>query len=1796
VPAARSAEVDLVVKSSESALDPYELTQITGSAYEAPVYQVSVDTAATSLVIQPGSNQFLSRISQLDVRGGLIHESIVPDWVKKAWWLAYGCLTLESFLSYNGYTSLDDMMSDYGDSTLEEFLLNNVLGFPLADLPQYGFNFTIVPDADHYNVTLSDYMVQNWPAQMDGAGEHYDSTAQYAFIYIRHFSNDLSSMIEETPTLDAVLVVKIGGTSTPVGADKTTLQTAINNAPTTGYYTTGDRYNGKGVSIGGFWADFQTALTTAQAVSDSTAATQAQVDQATANLTAAIAKLIPKTNVNATLLYEAVQSAKLKKETDYSTSSWANMQAELTTSEEMLGALYDDGGPTELNTAGYQDEVDGQTAALTAAANDLDKVAGSYKLLDAQLAYDGIPALTNKLFNPGSMTASDYTPESYGAFASARTAALEFRGSHQAPAEGIGNKAAQEYIDAYAALWNACYKGLTSAGGVAVSLSIVDNYAVYKDEPAFEPAGTYGELSLEAGAATLDGALTEALGAGYSTALPPGRSGADCFWGVYVNGIFMQDPQLSCANPPHSAIQQATDIQLHDGDDVVLVLMAVPTYTNLSGSLTTYSLMQLGAASVKHHRLLQGGKAVSALSTEAGKAFNLTAMTQAALPSNYIGRESPLSGTAVYLSERFATEAEARSAAPAADTGVVTGTDGSFTYTLYAEGWYALCVFDKSEYGALSNGSPIVVHVTESSDPATVKAALKAELEAVYNAYDQEYYTPESWTSIQDYYQAGLAGIKEAKTLGEAGQAQRTAISEIKKIQDAATDDNTTKLSAFRNVLDRLPDDLSLLGSSLEHLITGYSWTVTTVQPDGQTTVTEYHNDGLLEQYAALTKWQKNQLTGAEQAKYDSVVEAHDKGLPELDPYQLNLRVEAGSEEAEAALADMIAYLQEHGCLGVSDENALNTFSTQLRRPDAVNLIGSLEKEALTSYPDRWVTLMFDPGYAAYELLDPDGINGGPHTISHSGEGWTWSLDGSKMSHSDYTNYYELLENATITVNSEEYEIKSVKLEGVDDYSLSYARMLTKFSADGTTVDRTLRVPEALYSFVMPYNDVKVTVTWGPVAGSEEVQAAKDAARTVVETAYSGYSQSDYSAANWMALTAAKDAGLAAIDAAADFDGIAAERKAALAAMAAVKTIAQEEDDSEETGGVSGVPLPDYGDVVGRVHIIVENQTFTSAASHGGLPGWYGTLVDGWYNLRERDTMMTAVLKTLQLKGCRWTAGSYGDAWDNYDISYLATINAPASVEGDGDDFYVAPGGGKLGEFSGEQGSGWMGTLNDWFTNLGFTEFSYRNGGLSNGDTIHVQFTQDYGEDLSGTWGNSDTSLKDLEVSAGTITPALVPGAAPGGSYEYALVIPGDSASVKITPTAANKNYLVKTFLNKKVTDNKEDSSFYKRTETIPVQVGDTVYIGVGEYAWPSMNNQETETRDYTGTWYELHVISASNGAGYVNDLFTRLPAAEKITSGNFESHRGSIEYARAVYEALDPSEQEKVDTAKLTAAEEKIAFFDQIGEVKTLMEAIPRASTITEENMKAIADQVLEAEAAYKELSSEQKLYITVGLVANYNATIERLNELGAFDPGDEPTPIEKNELETLLAEALQIENVGYSEESWANFTAALQAAQAVNAKENATQEEIDAACEALTNAKAQLVLIDPAVKKVDDLIAKISDPITLADKEAIEEARAAYNALTEEQKKLVTKLDQLKAAEAKLAELQAADKPAPSPEDDKNKPAADGKQIKAGQTGTGSATGDPSTATTTAAFLLIALCAGGYLYSKKRREESRV
>lgn len=223
---------------------------------------------------------------------------------------------------------------------------------------------------------------------------------------------------------------------------------------------------------------------------------------------------------------------------------------------------------------------------------------------------------------------------------------------------------------------------------------------------------------------------------------------------------------------------------------------------------------------------------------------------------------------------------------------------------------------------------------------------------------------------------------------------------------------------------------------------------------------------------------------------------------------------------------------------------------------------------------------------------------------------------------------------------------------------------------------------------------------------------------------------------------------------------------------------------------------------LGKAHVIVENTTFTKPVD-GKAPAWTGTLVDTWVKLTKDSTMMGCVFEALDAKGYTHTG-----------TTYISEING-------------------LSEFGGGGQSGWMGTLNDWFTNEGFSGFTVAAGTLEAGDEIRVMYSCAYGDDLGGSWGNNDTTVKALTFSAGELSPAFHK-----DTHSYTLKLAADVSSVVVTPTASNKNFQVRTSV---------DGTEYKRTAEIPVADGTVITVKCGDPAWPSMNQAE-KAEEYTIT------------------------------------------------------------------------------------------------------------------------------------------------------------------------------------------------------------------------------------------------------------------------------------------------------------------------------------------------------------
>ena len=205
-------------------------------------------------------------------------------------------------------------------------------------------------------------------------------------------------------------------------------------------------------------------------------------------------------------------------------------------------------------------------------------------------------------------------------------------------------------------------------------------------------------------------------------------------------------------------------------------------------------------------------------------------------------------------------------------------------------------------------------------------------------------------------------------------------------------------------------------------------------------------------------------------------------------------------------------------------------------------------------------------------------------------------------------------------------------------------------------------------------------------------------------------------------------------------------------------------------------------DHTGQVHVTVENTTWAEA---DGAP-WEGMLVDEWVTLQDDSTMMSCIVDAL-------TAGGYSQT--GADTGYISEING-------------------IEEKAAAEGSGWMGTLNDWFTSEGFAAYTVANGKLKAGDEIAVQHTCNLGADIGGAFGDSNKTLKAIALSAGELNPAFS-----SGVHDYTMILPEGVTALTVTPTASNKQNRVRIYVG---------GTEYGRKDAIPVQVGTVITLKVG--------------------------------------------------------------------------------------------------------------------------------------------------------------------------------------------------------------------------------------------------------------------------------------------------------------------------------------------------------------------------------
>ena len=1355
----------------------------------------------------------------------------------------------------------------------------------------------------------------------------FDSTWQFAGFYF----------LQARPTRSVyAFVFKTGEAQSE--ADKSALNAAIATAPKVDgsdalHHHENDRYNGNETSQKGFWEEYKTAYANAEKESKSGAATEGSVAKALSDLQSAISKLIPSSQANTTLLYEALQGIQNLPETNekWTEVSWSKYVEAKGTAQTVFDSLFEEKEgkrvATENNKAEKQGNIDNAAKVLTAAKEDLLESKG----LEERIAL-WKEASTWLLAQNQQVQQGQYTEASAGAW---NTAYASLKNAMQ---DGYQTQSRYDaYTSSVVALSTAYYNLQDSnAEDITVHVRVADNFgAMFPEYAIKDPAtATFDQnVTLGSGNKTIS-ALLHAMSYDDTPKTKTPSSGTQYGEGwknpevmVYINGTLavnrrehIDSWQGYIGKTEDGKLDTSRlyfDVQLHDGDEIVILRALGPGY-NYYGDIS---------AGVAKYNFYYGSLALlnikeNVIEVEAGKTFtvNVEKTTAAAEAKKATTNASDVS---LFLSEKQETEDAAKAAPALEEVGSKTDIEGKATATLYKEGWYRLGAVNVTpqtptignnngemsggKFPNLAAGDYVLVHVVPSTDTATVRKTLQAELDEVYRAYAEGFYGEDA-EEVKTLYNETSKAIASSELLGDAYDAKENAIAHMQQLQKTHKIANDRTVEQMLWYLDRLP--------SQEEVAKG-----------GFTKANRQRFENLKEVYDAATSYQKKLLDGQQSTQYEALRKAYGKNgdsLPEQRLATVKVTIEGDASVTEKYPLACSHYYWRYEKLYYNEQG-----------------------QQMTEQNPEYGT--FDPYKRQTRILG-----------EFNSENFKM-LEGSEVYIFDL--YTSLTGNISGIVNQPVsklgYEIYKIEVDGAEVRNSSIRKTIPNnttasevWTADGKFVSALWNLATVSIAKT-PGNDIHIKVY---VRSSDTVKSLAEyqtIAKEELDTKYQSYQKANYTTAGWAALAKAYQDGLNSIDQITDEANAKAlvenAKQAALTAMAAVKTRAQEQQ-SSTPGETTGK--------LGSVTVTISNTTLSGKDVDGkDVPAsMQGTFIAETMPLNENTTMMSVILDALERNGYQWE-GTGGATATGKDITYIAAI--------------TNPGGYRMAEFTGGPESGWMGTLNDWFTNLGFANFGAKDGKLVDGDVIAVQYTCKLGKDIGSDWDNPDTSLSSMQISGGKLAPAFT-----STQKAYTLVKSGNS--VRISAGARNKNYQVRMYLNSKT-----GSNYYRSGESIPIKAGDTIYVGIGGKSWPSMNNNPGFTIQFSETWYEIKVVDSASSS----EVAKLIDGIGKISYSNYKSKVDAVQTARNGYDALTAEAKKEVKNySTLQEAEKSLTFYRQIDDAKAKLAALPKLTNPTQAQANAYRSQINDATAAYKKLSAEQQKYITKADVENYNALAKAL------------------------------------------------------------------------------------------------------------------------------------------------------------------------------------------------------------------
>lgn len=534
-----------------------------------------------------------------------------------------------------------------------------------------------------------------------------------------------------------------------------------------------------------------------------------------------------------------------------------------------------------------------------------------------------------------------------------------------------------------------------------------------------------------------------------------------------------------------------------------------------------------------------------------------SALTEAAIQS---AKNTALDAMAAVETIAEATARELAEAKTAATEALKTAFNG-YTETDYdAQTWATLkAAYDNglaaieaaTDVSAVNTAKQTALDAMAACVPKDVealtqaKAEAKAAIEAAFKAYDEDDYASANWTELTIAYNRGLNEVEAATSVSAVDTAKQTAITAMAAVKDNATllaDAKAAALAALDAAkAEYSQDDYATNWSVLEKAYNDGKTeinaaaaieAVNSALQKATDAMAAVKNDATLlaEAKTAATdqlnsEYAKYKATDYTNANYELLTEKYNAGLSAIGGART---VDAVETALETAVAEMAAI----------KTNAQILADAKAAAKQAVN-------EAFAAYNeqdytvDNWSALVKvkDDGLAAIEAAAKTDV------AAEAGEAAIAAMAAVK-------NNATLLAEAKATAKSElETEYKKYKKT---DYTANWSQLESAYNSGLTAIENA-----ATIELAQAAKEEAVTAMAAVKNDATLLAEAKTAAKSELGTEKAKYSQSDYTI-NWSVLEQAYNDGLTAIDASKTTSAVDTAKQAAIAAMAAVKTDAEE--------------------------------------------------------------------------------------------------------------------------------------------------------------------------------------------------------------------------------------------------------------------------------------------------------------------------------------------------------------------------------------------------------------------------------------------------------------------------------------------------------------------------------------------------------------------------------------------------------------------------------------------------------------